>query len=776
MPVHSATPLRRLAVAAAAALTATAAPAAAHASTSGWIVTRHSSDGSERVLVAPDGYAEFQQDARGKLVAGYQIDYRSRTVILLDPAHRRYERLSLSAAVERVRTERAALNKVRLPDIDELKIGGARAQERLESTRRRARLRGLAVRAWTVRAGRSGTLRVWYARDLPAPPPDVRRLLARMAARGGAPVSGRVAVRVQQRSGRRWRTLADARRVSHGPIARSLFTRPPHGYAKGSLARAADRRPASVPATVTNHRALTLPDIQAHQAVFAVYWGARFASEPRTVSRLNSALSSVILRSPFVDGMAQYGVRPGRFLGSAVVANDPPPSIGNADFDGWLVSSAATLQFRFLPGAPDRWWRVGDQDPLIVLFVPEDRVVAGNAVGYHSVTPIETAWIDPLGLLLVPVMPFAVVKVPRMTPGDGYLDQATVTLSHETAEAATDPLSLGWFQDNPPSGEQGEVSDICHEGPVAPFGDKSRVAGVAVATYWSNQARACVPDPRPSIRITAPGDTAAWAAPIPVAAEASSPFDGSLPAGRIAWSLDGAPVALDAHGAIPGPSPGAHALRATVTDSQGMTASASTTVTVVADPPDVTVSAPLANAHIPTDAIATLRGSAADARGAIRGDRLAWSVQRAGEPAAVTVGHGETASYRFPIEGEWTVTLTATSASGRSAARSVHVTVIPPPPRFISIAPADGSTFADGYRNPIRFSVQAVDGEGKRIGDDHIGWSDDVDGSLGKGATLMATLSGSATELVEHHVTVIATAPDGQTVTKTITVWSGEKG
>jgi hypothetical protein len=771
--------MRRRAAVAALATTAVSALAVpgAHAAATGWVMTRQSATGTETVSVSRDGYAELQRDARGRLRAGYLIDYRGRTVTLLDPAHGRYERLSLGAAVRRVSAERVALRRARLPYIAELRLGGARAAERLARTRLRARVGGLPARAWTDKRGELGPSRVWYATGLPAPPPAVRPLLARVAVGGGAAVSGRVALRVQQRSGGRWKTVVRTRRVNRRRLSRATFTRPPRGLKPGRIARRAGLRLASVPATVTNHPVLTLPDIQAHQAVFAVYWGRRFASEPRTVNRLNSALSSVILQHPFVDGMAQYGVRPGRFLGSATIATDPPAGVGNTDAAGWGAASGTTLASRVL-GAPDRWWRVGDQDPLIVLFVPQERVAGGGNLGYHSVTPVETAPLDPLGILLVPVLPFAVVKVPPMTPGDGYIDDATVTLSHETAEAATDPLTFGWRQDNPPGNEQGEVSDICKEGATAPFAEKGRVAGVAVGTYWSNRDRGCVPDPRPSIRITTPGTTITWGLPLPLAAQATSPFDGRLGNGQIAWTLDGQPITPDVSGFIASPPVGPHVLRATVTDTQNMTATATLATTVVAEPPEVTVASPTAGERIPLDVTATLRGSAHDARGALSDDRLTWSVRRAGDPAPVAAGRGSLVRYRFPAEGTWTVTLTATSASGAAANRSVPVTVLPPAgdPSVTITSPPDGAQFGDGYRNPIRFTAQAVTANGDPIAESDITWSDDIDGPLGTGATLTHTLSGSYTVMRLHHVTVTATAPNGHTAAQTIRVWSGIVG
>ena len=149
---------------------------------------------------------------------------------------------------------------------------------------------------------------------------------------------------------------------------------------------------------------------------------------------------------------------------------------------------------------------------MVVLYEPMDALSAeGNRdnLGYHTVMPVGTALLDPLGLVVMPVYPWIIVKVPPADGHGGDIDSADITVSHETAETATDTITTGWTDpDKSALGEQGEVADICHEGNHAPWDDWTRVGGVAVATYWSESARSCVPATQPSVRIDTPADGA----------------------------------------------------------------------------------------------------------------------------------------------------------------------------------------------------------------------------------------------------------------------------
>ena len=276
--------------------------------------------------------------------------------------------------------------------------------------------------------------------------------------------------------------------------------------------------------------------------------------------------------NPYVASLAQYdGIGPGRLTGSQVIADNPPSTIGNADVGGILAATAAVNGAIFRPGSPGVWLRPAPAQPLYVVFVPQEAV-DGNLVnnGYHAAVPLLTSWLDPFGIVQLPLVPYALIKVP-MSGSASNIDATTVTLSHETIETATDPFDVGWRQPHPPAHEQGELADICWEGSTAPFAPTTRVAGVAVSTYWSQSAHACVPANQPVVTITQPtaGATIPWGPPVVLRATAVDPFDGPLPEASIAWTIDGHPVTLDSLHSIPTLAPGPHTAVATATDNRG---------------------------------------------------------------------------------------------------------------------------------------------------------------------------------------------------------------
>ena len=107
--------MRRLAwVACAVVLGLLALPGVAGAAT-GYAVVRKDASGSQRILVAARGYSLLERDRKGRKVGGMTIDYRKRTVAVLDVAHKRVQRMDLRAAVARARREHAALRHVDPP-------------------------------------------------------------------------------------------------------------------------------------------------------------------------------------------------------------------------------------------------------------------------------------------------------------------------------------------------------------------------------------------------------------------------------------------------------------------------------------------------------------------------------------------------------------------------------------------------------------------------------------------------------------------------------------
>src|SRR5690349_20123806 len=111
----------------------------------GYAIVRKDASGSQRILVAAGGYSVLQRGRTGKAVDGMAVEYRKRTVAVLDVADRKVQKLALDAAVARAARERAALAKA---DPPYFRIPDRRAfpRERLRRLSATKRIKGLRAR------------------------------------------------------------------------------------------------------------------------------------------------------------------------------------------------------------------------------------------------------------------------------------------------------------------------------------------------------------------------------------------------------------------------------------------------------------------------------------------------------------------------------------------------------------------------------------------------------------------------------------------------------
>lgn len=757
---------------------AIAAPVA-HAAGAAYVLTRKNGPAKERITVASQGYAH-RLFTRGRLTSGMAIDYRKRDVVIYDAAGKRFQRISLRAAVERVASERRMLRKADTPYF-ELPNRLAFPSERPQRLVAARRIKGVRARGYLLRRAGQPASRLWLATGLPRPPAGIRRLLARIPFDAGSALTGRVALRVDERRRGRYRVVTAVGRVRRTSTGRLAFAAPKGFKPTTELVAPITRQTSSVPAHVT--RQIPWFPIQDNPEVFVVYWGRRFSSEPGTIQRINQALANTILKPPYIDGMAQYGVGPGRLLGHIVVPSDPPASAGRRDAEGW-AANAGMASFARASGAPFAWTRIGP-DPLVVIFVSAEVVDASDNNGYHSVMPVQTTLLDPLGIFLQPVYPFAMVKVPPFDASFSHIDGATVTASHETVETATDPVTIpaGWVDPSkgastPP--EQGEIADICQEGMTAPWFQRSRVNGIAVNTYWSENTRSCVPESRPSIRIDSPinGSSASRGQVIPLRATASDPFD-ALMGPSVTWASDiqgdlGSGTLVNAT-----LQPGAHLITATATNSQALVRTASVRVTVISRPPQVAITDPPSAATFPSDRLISFHGTATDpADGELTGSRLVWRDNGA------QFGTGRDVVHNIPQQGSHTITLTATNNHGESATDSIAITVGPPTggPSAVIDSPSEGAWFQFGETQPVSFTGHASDPEDGTLSGASLRWFDDYDVGnshfhvhFGSGTSASTLLYSGGTER-QHTISLVATDSDGKTDTDVIHVSSGQIG
>ena len=183
----------------------------------------------------------------------------------------------------------------------------------------------------------------------------------------------------------------------------------------------------------------------------------------------------------------------------------------------------------------------------------------------------------------------------------------------------------------------------------------------------------------PTAHITQPTGvlTVAESAAVIFKGNASDPEDGALSGASLAWSsnLNGALGTGDSI-QITTLSAGNQVITLTATDSKGLTATATVSLTVTPfvpgnQPPQVTISSPAPGAVLASETPVTFTGSAIDPEdGALSGAALAWSSSVDGP-----LGTGASITVDSLTTGPHEITLTATDNGSVSASATLSVTV-----------------------------------------------------------------------------------------------------
>ena len=222
----------------------------------------------------------------------------------------------------------------------------------------------------------------------------------------------------------------------------------------------------------------------ANGKLFGVYWGSQWSTaQTQSVSRtaIDNFLGDLV-KSAYMDLFAEYSVSGatigrGSFLGSVVVGTDPATQIDDTDIQ-------ALIQQRLSDGSIPPW----DGNTLYVVFLPSGvTVTQGGSASCQTFCGYHNAIIDPntnAPLAYYGVLPYPDCAGCMQTATGGTLqpfDALTSVISHEVAEAITDPVpGSGWYDD-----QNGEIGDIC-------AWQLATVDGYTVQQEWSNQAGSCI--------------------------------------------------------------------------------------------------------------------------------------------------------------------------------------------------------------------------------------------------------------------------------------------
>ncbi len=433
----------------------------------------------------------------------------------------------------------------------------------------------------------------------------------------------------------------------------------------------------------------------------------------------------------------------------SVLVNAPPVVTVTAPADGALFAPGDTITLT--ASASDT--EDGDLGTLIAWASDRDGALGPGATisttqlrsGTHTVTAAVSdtrgATTSAQLTLIVNAAPTVVIVTPAagtvVAPGNPVL-LAAVALDTEDGDLGP---TVAWTAD--------EVMPLGRGTPLAvsSLTSGTHTLTATVTDGGGRQASAevvVVVNAPPVLTITAP------ASPLPVdpggpltlAALVTDLEDGDL-APAIAWSsnLDGA---LGTGGTVTVTTlrSGTHVVAAEVADSGGRTATASVTVVVDA-PPVVAITAPTPGAVAAPGTIVTFAGTATDLEEGDLGDRIAWSSDLDGP-----LGVGRTLAVTTLRAGTHTVTAAVIDASGRGGFASVPV-IVDTPPTIAIMAPAPGALLSPGATTLAATAHDAEDGD---VGVS-IAWTSSLDGSLGTGRTLTATLGQSGTYLITATVT-----------------------
>jgi subtilisin family serine protease len=270
-----------------------------------------------------------------------------------------------------------------------------------------------------------------------------------------------------------------------------------------------------------------------------------------------------------------------------------------------------------------------------------------------------------------------------------------------------------------------------------------------------------VPNTPPTIAISSPANGSSYltTSPITFTGSATETQDGNLSA-RIVWSSSltgqiGTGASLSAS-----LTAGTHTIVAQVTDSGGLSASASVTIAVTAPntPPTVSITSPANGASYLTTTLVTLSGSASDTQDGSLSSKIAWSSSLSG-----ALGTGANLSESLSA-GTHTITAKVTDSGGLSATASVTITVSAPntPPTVSITSPVTGSSAVSG--SPIQFTGSASDTQDGNISSKLV-WTSSLSGQIGTGASFSTSLVAGT-----HTITASVTDSGGLTTTSAITV------
>ena len=194
--------------------------------------------------------------------------------------------------------------------------------------------------------------------------------------------------------------------------------------------------------------------------VHLLFWGSSWNNNPSPTTAQVLGAVNTVLSDSYMTGLIQYGVGPGSLKSAGIVTGADP---SNPFSDGAVQGILAGL---FAEGAIPG----PGPDDLYLVIAPANYRDTESVGGLHSYVAVLFS-------------SFPVAWYGWVTHS-GTLDSLMPILTHELAEAVTDPGGNG-IQVNPRnSSSWREICDVC----CSTF----RLNGVLVESYWSDRDQACI--------------------------------------------------------------------------------------------------------------------------------------------------------------------------------------------------------------------------------------------------------------------------------------------
>ena len=225
-----------------------------------------------------------------------------------------------------------------------------------------------------------------------------------------------------------------------------------------------DPTPPVEPRAATDHPAAWLIHaggdyVQSAPRVYTIIWPGS-----EQIGQQSEQFVSWLLTSDyFTTALAEYGVGAGQSMGLIVLPNSAPAKLIDSDFGALVKQLVSNGQVDPQNDANTQVLFV--LPPTTIVTDPTGNVSCQQILGYHS-SPSSS----------LPIIAYDVIADCDTSATE--LDGLTKVMSHEIAEAATDPLPGDGYYDDEPKAQ--EISDLCNFNESLPID----VPGNTPSRYW----------------------------------------------------------------------------------------------------------------------------------------------------------------------------------------------------------------------------------------------------------------------------------------------------